>query len=527
MRVNLLLRIKKLIRSNKYGKKQFSSCFTSICLISRRISSHFIMLINKFSRPILFSFLMSICVITAKSQTPASEESLKNYFEGYNAGNYTMMRETMAGPLKLLLTEKKLEMMYGGLKAQMGHAKIKELKWKSSSVKADVLYQCDTTEAMNYGFTFSKKGKIIGLGGKTKKFTYEKKEDHAIAPNTVNRIDSLVNHKHIAGSFNGCVTVVENNEVIYEKCYGPANRESGEKLQHTTVFEIASCSKAFTAMCVLLLQQQGKISVKDPIVKYIPELKMYKGVTIEHLVAHTGGIPDYMILLDEHWDKKNVAINEDVVKLLAKYHPKKSFSPGKEHEYSNTGYVLLGVIVERVSSLSLAEFMKKEIFDPLAMTSSRIYNTRRSKGEILDNYAFGYIRNLEKNSYSIPDSLPDYDYVYFLDGITGDGTVNTNVRDLVKWDAALRKPGIFTQETLDLAFKAIPLASGESTEYAYGWGISEKEGYETIIEHSGSWPGYTSYILRFKDKNRAVIVLSNAEYLYMSYLANGIAKLLE
>jgi CubicO group peptidase (beta-lactamase class C family) len=129
--------------------------------------------------------------------------------------------------------------------------------------------------------------------------------------------------------------------------------------------------------------------------------------------------------------------------------------------------------------------------------------------------------------HALPDSLPDYQYVTFLDGITGDGMVNINTRDMLIWDDILRTPGLLTQATIDKIFTSGKTNKGEIIDYGFGWGLNSKEGFERIAEHSGSWPGYTSYVLRFLDRGRTIVIFSNNEYMFIENMAHGIANILE
>lgn len=430
----------------------------------------------------------------------------------------------MGAPLKWIFSPGLLEKSFGAQYDQLGKSTIQNIKWGSSSARIMLRYQRDTTELDNFGVSFSKKGKIMGFNSKQPEFQY-KKDQPIYTDHLTEKIDSIVRYKYLAAGFSGCVAVVDGDRVVYENCYGMANQETQAPLTPATRFDLASCSKAFTAMSVMLLQEQGKLRITDNAAQYLPELAVYKGITIEHLLTHTSGIPDYMELLEKHWDTTRFATNDDVLQLLSKHHPKKEFSPGTNYSYSNTGYVLLAIIAGRVSGQPFEVFLKESIFDPLGMVSTRIYNTRRSADEKLENTALGYIPDIQNHTLTLPDSLPDYSYVRYMDAITGDGVVNSNLKDMVIWDKALRTNQLASAETMAAIFTPYKLKNGESTDYGYGWEVKEKEGNETLVFHSGSWPGYVSYVLRFKDRPVTIIALSNNEYLFISYLAHRIARL--
>ncbi len=178
--------------------------------------------------------------------------------------------------------------------------------------------------------------KVIILFIAVSSFVYGQKEK---------KLDSLFTSLYAAKEFNGNVLVAEKGKVIYEKSFGLANEKTKQKLDKNTVFELASVSKQFTAMGIVQLEKEGKLSYNDPLTKYFPELSFYKPITIDNLLYHTSGLPDYMSLFDKNWDKKKFATNKDIVDMLAKYKPELLFVPGDKYEYSNTGYALLGLII--------------------------------------------------------------------------------------------------------------------------------------------------------------------------------------
>ncbi|MEM8525562.1 MAG: serine hydrolase [Bacteroidota bacterium] len=187
------------------------------------------------------------------------------------------------------------------------------------------------------------------------------------------KLDSVYSAHFERNEFNGNVLVAENGKVIFHKSYGIANEQTNEKLNIQTTFELASVSKQFTAMGIVQLQKEGKLAYDDLISKYIPELKMYKGITIKNLLIHTGGLPDYMSMMEESWDKSIIATNQDVIETFAKLQPEKELEPNQEFSYSNTGYLLLGTIIERVSGKSFEEYLNEKIFAPLEMENTFVY----------------------------------------------------------------------------------------------------------------------------------------------------------
>ena len=153
------------------------------------------------------------------------------------------------------------------------------------------------------------------------------------------------------------------------------------------------------------------------------------------------------------------------------------------------------------------------------------FTTIAGESQWKEGIAFGYIRDFRTGDHQLPDSIPSYDYVRYLDGITGDGMVNIHVRDMLLWDEVLRNPGLLSEKSIERIFTSGKTNKGELTNYGFGWDVQVKEGFERFAEHSGSWPGYTSYVLRFLDQPRAVVIFSNNEYLFLMKMAHQIAQI--
>ena len=308
--------------------------------------------------------------------------------------------------------------------------------------------------------------------------------------------------------FNGNVLMAENGKIVFQKSYGFANFETKRLLNDSSVFELASLSKQFTATAILLLMNRNKLKLSDSLMQYFPELS-YRGITIYHLLTHTSGLPDYEEAMKTKWDKSKIAFNSDMIAFLAKEKMPLLFAPGTKWEYSNTAYVILASIVEKVSGQSFKDFMTQHIFQPLQMNHTQIYNTRRSLKDTIPNYAYGYEYNDSLKKYFIPDSVADLKFVIYLDGIQGDGVVNSTTRDLLKWDRSVKNHTLLGEATQNEMLKEQVLANTLSKSH-YGFGVFiEKTDLGNIISHSGGWPGYCTYLLRNVEKDQTIIVLSN------------------
>ena len=324
----------------------------------------------------------------------------------------------------------------------------------------------------------------------------------------IQKIDSLLTSLFDKGKFNGNVLIAEKGKPIFKKSFGLVNERTKEKLNENSIFELASCSKQFTAMAIVILKEKGKVNYDDKISKFIPELSNYGNITIRNLLNHTGGLPDYMELMDSLFDKKKIATNKDIVKLFGSNKFKILFEPNEKYEYSNTGYALLASIIEKASGMTYANYLNEVIFKPLKMNNTFIY-TRRYSPKKIKNYAFGYVYSDSLKKYLLPDELEETKMVVWLDGIVGDGTVNSTTNDLLKWDRALYTSKLISNSSLVDIFSVAELNSKKKTKYGFGWQIDTNNEFGNITSHSGGWPGYVTYIERHINNDKTIIILQN------------------
>lgn len=320
-------------------------------------------------------------------------------------------------------------------------------------------------------------------------------------------LDSIFTSLYNQKKFNGNVLIADKGKPIFEKSYGIAEEATQRKLDPKTTFELASVSKQFTAMGIVLLQKQGKLNYDDKISKYIPELSFYDKITVRNLLNHTSGLPDYMELFEKNWDASQFAVNEDIIKEFAKYKPAPGFEPNQKYEYSNTGYALLGSIIERVSKQSFGDFLKAHIFKPLGMDHTLVYRSRY-KPQAIANYALGYEEDASGKKVLLDSYGKDF-YTYYLDGIVGDGMVNSTVEDLLKWDRALYTDKLVNDNDKKLIFNEVTTDDGKQSGYGFGWKVNNSPKYGKIANHSGGWAGYVTYIERHMDNDKTFILLQN------------------
>ncbi|OOG70639.1 serine hydrolase [Algoriphagus sp. A40] len=316
-------------------------------------------------------------------------------------------------------------------------------------------------------------------------------------------LESALNQAESNG-FSGVILVAEDGKILMEKAIGKRSFEQNILLFPSDIFELASVSKQFTAMIVMMCREKKMLSFDDPVEKYldIP----YKGITIRHLLTHTSGLPDYQAIMDEHWDKSKVAGNPEILEYLNRYAPQKIFDPGEQYLYSNTGYVLLASIVEKASKKDFIELAKEWIFKPLGMKDTDI-RTLEEKAAI-PNFAAGHLLDSLGN-YVNANKFHSSDYTVWLGNRKGPGRVSSTAQDLLRWDQALYTQKLVKKETLEEAFSPYILNDGTRSYYGFGWEVEPKSPFGKMILHTGDNPGYKTILVRFIEENKTIIVLNN------------------
>lgn len=289
------------------------------------------------------------------------------------------------------------------------------------------------------------------------------------------------------------VIVVKNGQVIFRKGYGLANLELNVPIRPEMVFRLCSITKQFTAVAIMMLVEQGKLSLDDDITKFFPDYPTGgKRITVENLLTHTSGIKDY---LEKLWPQR---MREDFrpERLIDLFkHDGLEFEPGTKESYSNSNYVLLGVIIEKLSGKEYGQFIEDNIFKPLGMKHS-YYETVQ---EIIPNRVSGYARVGEGFVNAAYVSMPQ---LYAAGGLC------SSVDDLALWDTAMYSDKLLKHGSWERIFTPYKLANGENADYGYGWAINQFEG-RAIASHTGGIPGFTTYVLHMPVDHVYVAILSN------------------
>jgi len=309
----------------------------------------------------------------------------------------------------------------------------------------------------------------------------------------------------------GCALGIYNaGQVAYTRGYGMANLEHGVPITPQTVFDLGSTSKQFTAMSVLLLEEERKLSLDDDVRKWIPELPRYaKPVTIRHLLHHTSGLRDYLTLM---WLRgvnfDGVTTATDAVSIITRQR-ETNFEPGSEYLYSNSGYFLLSEIVRRVSGKSLADFARERIFTPLGMEVTHFHDDHTM---IVPRRATGYA---PRTGGAFRISMSGFEQI-------GDGSVMTTVEELARWDGNFYTGSVGGRQLLARMETRGSLTSGRELDYAFGLVVGNYRGLRTI-RHGGSWAGYRADLLRFPEERTSIAVLCNLTTAAPGRLAQRVA----
>jgi CubicO group peptidase (beta-lactamase class C family) len=351
-----------------------------------------------------------------------------------------------------------------------------------------------------------------------------------ITAGAVPNIDALFKPLIDAKAPGAAVEVRQDGHIVFQRGYGVCDLQTLHEIGPRTNFRLASVSKQFTAMAIMLLVHDGKLNYDRRLTDIFADFPNYgRAITIRALLTHTSGLPDYEALMGPQWSATHQITDEAVFDLLKQQSVGK-FAPGTSWDYSNSGYVVLGLIVARVSGQSFPRFLYERIFKPLQMTSTLAYVKGQKE---VENRAYGYSRNLRGELVASDQSSTS--------ATLGDGGVYSNLLDLAKWDEALRKDTLLTAGEMAVAFTPVTLADGSKPSwplqagednldpgkpvaYGFGWFLDPYKGHVRVW-HSGSTSGFRTVIDRFLTEHLSIIILSNRTDLDPSSLALQIADM--
>ena len=310
------------------------------------------------------------------------------------------------------------------------------------------------------------------------------------------KLDSLLKRIHKRHDFHGAILVAKNEKIVYNSQIGFADFKKETPLNKSSIFQLASVSKQFTAAAIMLLKERNQIKLTDTVNRYFPEFP-YQHVTIKNLLNHTAGLPKYFWVAEHKWQQEKAPTNTEMMELLASSNVQRFFKPGRNFDYSNTGYFVLASIVEKISGTSFSSFLKRNIFEPLEMKDSYVYSFENDS--INENQLDGYRLYRGWRHLKISSTVND--------AIVGDKNVYTTAEDLFKWTVALNTGRLLTKESLDLMYSKGETVYGREVPYGFGFRIKTKS-----IYHHGRWNGFSTGLTKYLEDDVVVIVLEHTSY---------------
>ena len=306
------------------------------------------------------------------------------------------------------------------------------------------------------------------------------------------------------------VAVVRQGTPVIAKGYGLANVEHNVPVTRETIFQSGSVGKQFTAAAAMLLVEEGKVALSDPVTKFFPDApEHWKKILVRHLLTHTSGLPDYTAGMVDY--RKDYT-EEELLKFA--YGLKLEFEPGSRWNYSNTGYIVLGFLLRKASGQFYGDILKDRVFAKIGMKTARVI----SEEDIVPHRAAGYrlVRNELKNQTWVSPRL----------NTTADGSLYLSLNDMLAWDAALRAQQVLKPESWNQVFAPVTLISGKTYPYGFGWQVDSFAG-RRAQRHGGSWQGFQTHIARFPDEDLTIIVLANLAQSSPERISNAIAAALD
>lgn len=328
----------------------------------------------------------------------------------------------------------------------------------------------------------------------------------AISDKASSYVRDEMQRQHIPGL---ALLVARGGKIVQAEGFGLANVELQVPVKPETVFQSGSVGKQFTATAVMMLVEEGKVGLDDPLTKYFPDApSSWKEVTVRELLSHTAGFGDY----PEKFDFRKDWTEAELLKLVEGI--PLAYPPGTKWEYSNLGYLTLGILIHRVTGEFYGDFLQQRIFHPLGMETTRII----SEADIVPNRAAGY--RLVKGE------LKNQEWVAPMVNTTADGSLYFSILDLAKWDAALYTEKLLKPSSFDQMWTPAKLKSGQPNKagYGFGWAIGDRHGHH-VISHDGAWQGFQTTIARYVNDQLTVVVLANLAESNPSAIADHVADL--
>lgn len=341
---------------------------------------------------------------------------------------------------------------------------------------------------------------------------YENKKTHYMKPflvlilsailitgctvNNEDKIDIIFKDYNRQDMPGAAVMVIDHSKIVFQKCYGLANVEQKKPVTDSTNFRLASVTKQFTAMCILMLIERGQLKFETTLKDIFPEFPDYgKNITVKNLLQHTSGLIDYEDLIS---DTVTIQVKDkDVLNMMMKT-DSTYFETGSKHQYSNTGYALLAVTIEKISGKPFGEFLKENIFTPLEMNNTIAFENNINQ---VTNRAYGY--TIKENKVQFTDQS-------ITSAVLGDGGIYTSLSDLYKWDQSLYTEKLISKKYFDQSWTEGTTTDGNKFPYGYGWRL-ETYNSNKVVYHTGSTRGFRNIIYRIPEQKFTIVILTNRD----------------
>ena len=330
--------------------------------------------------------------------------------------------------------------------------------------------------------------------------------------NVSHKLDSLLKRINKRHDFHGAVLVAKNKKIVYQNQVGYADFRKKTLINSESIFQLASVSKQFTAAAIMQLKEKNKLKLTDSVNAYFPDFP-FKNITIRNLLNHTSGLPKYFWVAEHEWKENKPPTNKNLMAVLPISKAQRFFKPGRNFDYSNTGYFVLASIIEKVTGISFNQYLQKNIFEPLNMKNSYVYSYQNDT--IRKNQLKGYRLYRGWKHIKIGHTVND--------AIVGDKNVYSTLEDLFKWTYGLNSGGLITQESLDLMYTKGETIYGRKVPYGFGFRLDSSD--KKNIYHYGKWNGFSTALTNYLEEDMVIIVLEHTSYNSLKYLNKKIKKI--
>ncbi|MDG5492276.1 serine hydrolase [Psychroserpens sp. SPM9] len=353
-------------------------------------------------------------------------------------------------------------------------------------------------------------------------FSCKKETNTNTTKDVKSEYQSFVQAMKAKGLSTGNILVYENGEVVFKNSNGLRSIAPNDSLDLNSQFRLASVSKQFTGMAIMKLKEAGKLDYDQQVNTVLTDFP-YDNITIRQLLHHTSGLTDYERVIANHFVKEDstkqyILGNDEILDVFYRVNPELDFQPGDKWEYSNTGYLVLASIVEKISGQHFRTFLKEHITDPIGMTNTVLYQYQIAADPKMPHRVFGY--NFSLNQKDLV--LNDYNIV---NDVRGDGGIYSTVEDLYKWNMALANHTIISKAYLDEAWSSGQTNDGEYTGYGFGWFLEYNPGEPRVINHSGGWVGFVTFLHNEVDTKSGFVILTNNSGAHFGTVYDNVKRL--